>query len=1248
MGLTQEEKDERLIATKDIVCIDPTRDNSEFVFISYKSDDWKIAINDVVRNLQKTYGLRIYFDGDFDKHDSSWVEHMQNAISSGGCVAVLAFISKKYTQSYACLMELLMTCHPDAMFMRFDNTPVPIIPIIVDDSQDLKGTITRSVEKVHITEWGPYNDMLIRIKEDERVYSENRNFRAVIDDLLALKNNVTLGRISAAFYRLLLDSQIKVYTGQPEQLELIYSTIKNRSEYAFDEMLKGEFVQIETSVPEEVEEEVPEAVVCEVVQITEETPVEEPAEQKTVDDYISEAEQGDKEAEAYLVQLLMEEGSIKVCKALAKIGNVDAQLELARLHVHGSLGIKKDVKESIRWYCLAYKSGSEEAKENLLQLLEKNDSDELYELAESLGVESGNRKTKRERELLEKAEAGELKAYVELGDMYLQGDGVKQDIATAAGYYVKAQDMEYTYADNPIKSNVKKYDAEREYAEAWISKGDEYLGEKKIYKAEKCYLKAISFYPHDDAFIKMAELEKQRGAAYGTVLSWYGKVSALRREEAETQRRKYILSCWDEIVSKKSLQLLFDAAEGLYAEEKYREAFTWYLRLGEAGQKRFGQKAEEMLKKGLVEESELSDDELLALAKISKDEGSCYKLGMRYLNGDGIRQDYEKARKCFEEDLYYAEANLELGNIYRLGLGVEADEYRAIDYYLEGLYLKMWLDADVDLEEKEEEIQELLEAEDLLEVYWEMFCERGDEALEEKDYEEAEAWYSDAAKQGYEDSYFKMAEIALLRNDIDTAESWYKEVTGSRKAEAEEELAKLDKIRRKQEEELLAKKAGAGTADEKMEIAMMYLFGDTVAQDYEQARSWFEQAYAQGCDKAMLYLGALYADGKGVKKDIKRAASYFCAAERAGVEECDVFMGPYMHVAAFRKICADIYLEKARELGLKDGVACFERAASLGHKDAYLEMARLYEALNTAEGDAKALELYERAKSENGHNTKPDIAAIKVRQEKRLQAQKEKEQPKVQVSATVESYYKQAMMFMKSSPALADAYLEKAANGGHPEAIKILEERKLKTTPTKQAPSKQVEKRQDTSTKTSTPVKKQNATKTITQSKNKEKDALSEEIVNIFDEEESLEDLIKEISIDFELLEEIPSTPSYPEKASIEDTEGKSYQARVFYYKEAFDDVDAKYQKTGRGVEELLDACYCYALILSEENDMSGLALNIWKYLLRLVEEYEQSGKKSAYTKSEIYTAIAELYEGELLHDPAKALEYREKAKKEK
>lgn len=76
----------------------------------------------------------------------------------------------------------------------------------------------------------------------------------------------------------------------------------------------------------------------------------------------------------------------------------------------------------------------------------------------------------------------------------------------------------------------------------------------------------------------------------------------------------------------------------------------------------------------------LKSDEELALMGNS---GAAFRLGARYLNGDGVEQDYEKAKYYLEAAALknHAHALYDLGYMYLYGVGVEKDYLMAFDYF---------------------------------------------------------------------------------------------------------------------------------------------------------------------------------------------------------------------------------------------------------------------------------------------------------------------------------------------------------------------------------------------------------------------------------------------------------------------------------------------------------------------------------------------------------------------------------------
>ena len=61
---TKRKEDERVKwIKKNLVNKDSGKD---YVFVSYKSDDWEKVLGEIVYPLMNEHGLNVYFDGDFD------------------------------------------------------------------------------------------------------------------------------------------------------------------------------------------------------------------------------------------------------------------------------------------------------------------------------------------------------------------------------------------------------------------------------------------------------------------------------------------------------------------------------------------------------------------------------------------------------------------------------------------------------------------------------------------------------------------------------------------------------------------------------------------------------------------------------------------------------------------------------------------------------------------------------------------------------------------------------------------------------------------------------------------------------------------------------------------------------------------------------------------------------------------------------------------------------------------------------
>jgi TPR repeat protein len=70
-----------------------------------------------------------------------------------------------------------------------------------------------------------------------------------------------------------------------------------------------------------------------------------------------------------------------------------------------------------------------------------------------------------------------------------------------------------------------------------------------------------------------------------------------------------------------------------------------------------------------------------------------------------------------------------------------------------------------------------------------------------------------------------------------------------------------------------------------LNLGGLYLNGWGVAQDYQQARQWYEKAAAAGSAEAMENLGKLYLGGVGVAEDKAIARQWFEKAAAGGNDE---------------------------------------------------------------------------------------------------------------------------------------------------------------------------------------------------------------------------------------------------------------------------------------------------------------------------------------------------------------------------
>ena len=86
--------------------------------------------------------------------------------------------------------------------------------------------------------------------------------------------------------------------------------------------------------------------------------------------------------------------------------------------------------------------------------------------------------------------------------------------------------------------------------------------------------------------------------------------------------------------------------------------------------------------------------------------------------------------------------------------------------------------------------------------------------------------------------------------------------------------------------------AGAKADDyARLNLGMVYFYGNGVSQDYKEAAKWFRKASEHGDAKAQLNLGIMYLQGKGVPQDYKEAEKWLRKAAKKGVSIAQANLG---------------------------------------------------------------------------------------------------------------------------------------------------------------------------------------------------------------------------------------------------------------------------------------------------------------------------------------------------------------------
>lgn len=172
-------------------CLRTKDGDDDYVFISYKSDDYEKVLDDIIYNTCQKYGLRVYFDTAFDDDSDSWITQYYKNMCDPKCKGFIAFLDDAYYSSYACLLEMMSRktaeaggdYKPDSLFFLPVN--IGSISDIVDNSNTGLGTRRYANGKINShaeEELKRFNEIFSEVADDDefmrkRVYKRENDYQ---------------------------------------------------------------------------------------------------------------------------------------------------------------------------------------------------------------------------------------------------------------------------------------------------------------------------------------------------------------------------------------------------------------------------------------------------------------------------------------------------------------------------------------------------------------------------------------------------------------------------------------------------------------------------------------------------------------------------------------------------------------------------------------------------------------------------------------------------------------------------------------------------------------------------------------------------------------------------------------------------------------------------------------------------------------------------------------------------------------
>lgn len=309
------------------------------------------------------------------------------------------------------------------------------------------------------------------------------------------------------------------------------------------------------------------------------------------------------------------------------------------------------------------------------------------------------------------------------------------------------------------------------------------------------------------------------------------------------------------------------------------KALTWFRMAAEQG----NSVAQGMLGLAYLSGSGLRQDYSLAYRWFLKSARQAnalseYKLGMMYFIGTHVPQDYIAAAKWIRQAAIqgYAEAQQSLGAMHYDGQGVAQDFSQAAKWYRKAAE------------------QGLASAQDRLGYLY------GHGEGVRQNYRSAVEWYRAAARQGDANAQFNLGVMYWkgygVQEDMATAAQWLLKATEQKHAHAKEWFGKIPlevaaTLRERKDPvtamHLVVRHAQQGNVTAQVELGDVTL----ETKDYEKSVYWYEQAARQDHARARIMLASLYGAGWGVAQNLQIAADWARLSAEQGYSLGQTYLG---------------------------------------------------------------------------------------------------------------------------------------------------------------------------------------------------------------------------------------------------------------------------------------------------------------------------------------------------------------------